>query len=154
MCHAKGQIASLPCSCCCASVRCLLAWPAALAAACQGLCALLPTSASAYCWDAARTSTVSQALIAQCSPNLHAQEQRKDQTNPKRGSELNQNRPLRGQEEGRASFPMDSKFNSPSKNSNPRRGRGTRRTKQNRRGATGTCEPQELAALLSPFSPH
>ena len=77
MCHAKGQIASLPCSYCCASVYCLLAWPAALAAVCLGLRALLPTSAFACCWDAARTSTVSQALLAQCSPNLHAQEQRK-----------------------------------------------------------------------------
>ena len=57
---------------------------------------------------------------------------RKDQTNPKRASELNQNRPLRGQEEGRASFPMDSKFNSPSKNSNPRRGKKGNQKNQNK----------------------
>ena len=55
-------------------------------------------------------------------PDLHAQEQRKG-PNPKRASEMNQNRPLRGQEEGRVSIPSESmvqglKF--PSQNPNPR----------------------------------
>ena len=87
-------------------------------------------------------------------PTCTHKNRERDQTNPKRASELNQNRPLRGQEEGRASFPMDSKFNSPSKNSNPRRGRmGTRRTKQNRRGRRGLVSQGVCCPLLSFLSP-
>ena len=81
----------------------------------------------------------------QCTPTYTHKNRERDQTNPKRASELNQNRPLRGQEEGRASFPMDSKFNSPSKNSNPRRGRkGKQKNKTKQKGATGTCEAGSL----------
>ena len=90
----------------------------------------------------------------QCTPTCTHKNRERDQTNPKRASELNQNRPLRGQEEGRASFPMDPRFNSPSKNSNPRRGRkGNQKNKRKQKGATGTRGLRELAALLSLFNP-
>ena len=125
MCHAKGQIASLPCSCCCACTAAprlgrLLCSPPELAPASPVLlCRRLPGCCSA-------------PLQTQCTPTCTHKNRERDQTNPKRASELNQNRPLRGQEEGRASFPMDSKFNSPSKNSNPRRGRKGNQRNQNK----------------------
>jgi len=132
-------------------------WPASLVAAARlGLRALLSTRASACCWDPARTGTKSLALPAQRSLTCtHKNRTEKGPNKTNTGQRIESNQPLRGQEEGRASFPMDPKFNSTSKNSNPRRGKkGNQKNKKlNRRGATGTCEPQELAALLSPFNP-
>ena len=136
------------CSCCCAPGLARSAphqswhWPLLCSSAC--------------CWDAVRTGTESLALLAQCSRPARTRHREKDQTNPKRASKLNQNRPLRGQEEGRASFPMDPKFNSPSKNSNPRRGRkGNQKNKRNRRGRRGLVDQTGwLPSSLSLFYPH
>ena len=91
------------------------------------------------CWDAAPTGTASLALLAQCSPTCTHKNRERDQTNPKRASELNQNRPLQGQEEGRASIPSESmvqglKF--PSQNPNPRGEEGGRKNRTGRGAPT------------------
>jgi len=130
-------------SCSAAVPPCAVLWlppggPAALVAAARlGLRALLPTRASTCCWDPARTGTVSLALLAQRSltwTHKNRTEKGPNKSNTSQRIETKSTAPRSRGGKGLLSYGSKVQFYIQKTLTLGEEGRGTRRTKENRRG--------------------